>query len=196
MVTIIHLTVFKKMRPFVASSGHAQILGNLDFLHRLLEGGLDRLGDILGRLAGNGLEVLGLLDGHLDALAQERGLQFDDFRQRLGADQGFEMREAGLGIGAQGGNGLERQIAGNGLGGLVARLQSLLGLFGTGLQLGIGLFRLLNALFGESADLVGCLGSVEARELNVFDGIGGLGPGHFPSFSAAAALTESRLVHV
>lgn len=86
MAAIIHLIVFKKMRPFVASSDHAQMLGNLDFLHRLLEGGLDRLGDVLGRLGGNGLEVLGLLDGRFDALAQEGGLQLDDFRQRLGAD--------------------------------------------------------------------------------------------------------------
>lgn len=130
MAAIIHLIVFKKMRPFVASSDHAQMLGNLDFLHRLLEGGLDRLGDVLGGLGGNGLEVLGLLDGRFDALAQEGGLQLDDFRQRLGADQGFEVGKTGLGIGTQSGDGLERQVVGNGLGGLVGRLQSLLGLLG------------------------------------------------------------------
>ena len=153
MAPIIRLIVFKKMRPFVASSDRARILGSLDVLHCLLEGGLDRLGDVFGRLGGNSLEVLGLLDGQFDALAQKGGLQLDDFRQRLGADQGFEMREAGLGIGAQCRDGLERQVAGNSLGGLVGRLQSLLGLLGAGLQLGIGLFRLLNALFGEGADL-------------------------------------------
>jgi hypothetical protein len=90
----------------------AKCLGNLDFLGSLLEGGLERLGDVLGCLGGDGLEVLDLLDGRLDALAKEGGLQLDDFRQRLGADQGFEMRESGFGIGAQRGNGLERQVAG------------------------------------------------------------------------------------
>jgi len=91
---------------------------------------------------------------------------------------GFEMRETSLGIGAESGNGLERQVVGNGLGGLVGRLQSLLGLLGAGLQLGVGFLRLLDALFGESAHLVGGLGSVKAREFNVFDRVS-FGPGHF-----------------
>ena len=76
-------------------------------------------------------------------------------------------------------------------------LEGLLGLLGAGLQLGVGFFRLLDALFGESAKLVGGLGGIEGREFNVLDRLGGsCGLGHFPSFSVVAALTESRLVHL
>ena len=62
-------------------------------------------------------------------------------------------------------------------------LERLLRFLGAGLQLGVVLLRLLDALFGKGADLVGGLGSVERRKFNVGEGIvldylGCLG--HFP----------------
>ena len=39
-----------------------QKLRDLEFLEGLLEGALERLRDVLGRLGGNNLEVLGLLE--------------------------------------------------------------------------------------------------------------------------------------
>ena len=51
--------------------------GDLDVFHGLLEGALDGLGDVLGRLRTNRLQLFGLLNSSLEALAEECGLELD-----------------------------------------------------------------------------------------------------------------------
>ena len=81
------------------------LLGDLEFLDGLLERRLQRLRNVFGSLGRHGLQILSLLRRRLDALADEGGLQLDDFGERLCADQRFEMREARFGVGAQSFNG-------------------------------------------------------------------------------------------
>ena len=99
---------------------------DLDVFHRLLEDVLQRLGDFLGGLRAGSLEILDLGNAGLDALANESGLHFDQLGNRLDANQRLEVREAELGIGAQRGDRLQRQVAASGLGGLDPRLDGLL----------------------------------------------------------------------
>src|SRR5690606_864478 len=73
------------------------------------------------------------------------------------------------------------------------RSESLLGLLCAILQLGIGFLGLFQAPFGESAELFGGLGGVEAREFNRIGELASLCLGHVTSFQLAAA-TKSRLV--
>jgi transposase InsO family protein len=69
-------------QPTVLMRGYFRALelsGGLEILQRLLQEVLDRLGNVGCRLGGERLEVLGLLDTHFDALAQEGRLQFENF---------------------------------------------------------------------------------------------------------------------
>jgi hypothetical protein len=58
-------------------------LGDFEFLYRLLESGLDRLGYVLDGFGRDGLEFFGLLDCHFNLLADEGGLQLNEFGRRL-----------------------------------------------------------------------------------------------------------------
>src|SRR5690606_15136653 len=74
------------------------VLGDLEFLDGLLIDGLQRSRHLFGGVAGGRLEVLGLLDAGLDALAQERGLELENLGEALGGDERLEMGKARLGV--------------------------------------------------------------------------------------------------
>src|SRR6185503_212549 len=96
------------------------------------------------------------------------------------------MREGGVGIGAQSRDGLERQVTGNGLGGLETRLESLLSRLGSRLEFGEDFFRLLDALFGKGTDLLNSLGCIKSGVVDKFVGLfSGLGHRFHPSLGAA-----------
>src|SRR5690606_21595561 len=118
-----------------------------------------RLGNVFSRLGSEGLELFGLLNGGLETLAEESGLQLDDLGEGAGVEQRLDVRETGFRIGAQRSDGLQGDGAASGLGGLERGLEGLLGFLGAGLDLRIDFLRLLDALLGEGAELVGSLRS-------------------------------------
>jgi hypothetical protein len=71
----------RTVSPALPPTQEARESGDLKVFQGLLEGILHRLPHFGRSLGGQRLEFLGLLDGHFDALADEGGLQFDQFRK-------------------------------------------------------------------------------------------------------------------
>lgn len=123
--------------------------GGLEALHRLFGGGLAGRCDLFGNLAGCFLHRLGLLDGHFSLLAQESGLQFEEFGNGFDAEQRFHVRKRVLSVGAQRVDRLEAEFDGAGLRALEGRFDGLGRVFGGVLHLGIGFLGLGRTLFRE-----------------------------------------------